>query len=441
MRRLIMKWMLLLVSIMLVQACNTEVELCHSDHPHRATLDVHFDWGQWKDAGKHPDRMYVLAHRIVNSYKYIFSTEAKASGNRGSMLFPLEEQVLLYPASPTTPEPDVTPGETPDGDEGEDENEGGDPLPDGAEDEKGSDTDGEAAFAALADEDQPVEVWHKMRLKNGEYRFLAFNSDAEGFEMDGLDEFRTDPSYDMDNLHLRYKTHDLDEVLFEGWRSWKDYNPYARFVKNCNYPIFYATCENVPVTLNQKCTITFKPQPVTQKITVQFSINKERGVKIERMLADMSGIPSGIQFTTGYLDVEHTNKILFEPVFAAENINATTVNCTGELDVTSIMHSFDRNLVTGPGIMQLVVYTSTTDDDGQLRYKAIQCLINLRNTLREAALIKWADDDEHYVINKRSATLKINRVLTIQKGVIIEDSDNDTGMDRWIPAETIIIDA
>lgn len=443
MRQLLTRWLFVIVELVALQACNTEVELCYySDHPHRATLDVRYDWDEWADKGKHPERMYVLAHRIVNTYKYVFSTETKASGNRATMLFPVEEQVDLYPPkteTPVTPEnPDAS--ETPDDPETPNE-------PSDEEDTPPLVTDALAVSEENAGNDEEVveqpepEVWHKMRLKNGIYRFLAFNCDTRAFDIDGLKEFQENPDYDIANLYLKYRT--VPKADKDGALAWKDYNLYSDFVESDNAPIFYAVEENVEAKLNERVVVTFKPNLVTQRITVNFTINKDKGVRIDSLLADMSGIPSGIQLATGYLITDKTYKVMFKPTCPDNNENATTVSCTGALNVTSIVRSSDASLITGPGIMQLAVYTSTLDSESNERKKKmLQCIINLRNTLTREKLVRWADDDEHIIQNKKTGTINIQNVLRIEKDAILEDSDSDTGLDRWIDSTpTFDIDA
>lgn len=443
MRQLLTRWLFVIVELVALQACNTEVELCYySDHPHRATLDVRYDWDEWADKGKHPERMYVLAHRIVNTYKYVFSTETKASGNRGSLLFPIEEQMLLNPLAPETSNVPETPAipEAP----GEPE------ISEGASD--GNDTPSTETDAPAQSEEnagngeegvkQPEsEVWHKMRLKNGTYRFLAFNCDTKAFDIDGLKEFQENPDYDIENLYLKYRT--VPKADKDGALAWKDYNLYSDFVESDNAPIFYAVEEKVEAKLNERVVVTFRPNQITQRITVNFTINKEKGVRIDSLLADMSGIPSGIQMATGYLITDKTYKVLFKPTCSDNNENATTVSCTGALNVTSIVRSHDASLITGPGIMQLAVYTSTIDPETHVRKKKLlQCIINLRNTLTQAQLIRWSDDNEHIIQNKKIGTINIQNVLRIERDAILEDSDSDTGLDRWIDSTpTFDIDA
>ncbi|MDE7378364.1 MAG: DUF5119 domain-containing protein [Paraprevotella sp.] len=450
MRRLLETCFFVLVSIVLLQSCNTEVELCYySEHPHRAALDVRYDWGSWKGTGQHPERMYVLAHRIVNTYKYVFSTETKTSGNRATMLFPVEEQIPLCPSLEEISNEGDTPSESNgEGDTSDDDVSAGmEVVPDDEEEVSEEPVEGDVPLDSdeenETDEElpeDPKEVWHKMRLKNGRYRFLTFNCDTTAFGIKGLEEFQKDPSYNMENLYLRYKT--VSQAEKEGAQAWKDYNLYADFVESENMPIFYTVQNGVNVNLNERVVVNFTPRPVTQKVTVKFIIDKEKGVRIDSLLADMSGIPSGMQLATGYLETDRTYKMLFKPTCGKNNENATIVNCTGVLNVTGIVRSHDASLITGPGIMQLVIYTSATDPDTKLRKrKVIQCIINLRNTLTKANLIRWAADDEHIIQTKKTGTLDIRSILKIEKGMVVEDSDNETGLDRWGQGGQIDIDA
>lgn len=453
MRQMMNRWCAALVMLIVAGACSTEVELCYCPHPHRAMLDICYDWKNTKEEDI-PEHMYVIAYRVVNAYKYCFRTTTMASGNKGVMLFPAIERIPLDEPEqePDVPDSDL---EVPEPDEPTESGEPDEPDMSGSEitmpetdairqngvGELENESDDEDEGQEEEELPETSEIWHKLQVRDGEYQFLAFSAGSEAFEIDGLEEFEKNPDYPLEEMQLTYKTYNRDDELFAGYRAWKDYNPYSKFVLSEVSPMYYTRQEGIKMQLNGTKKIVFTPVPITQRIKVEFTIKKEPGVVVEALLAEMGGIPEGMQFTTGYMNIDHTNKLIFIPhVNVKDNAGSTSVTCVGEMNVTSIVPSYDRALVTGPGIMQVVVYTRVDGAGGRVHRKAIQCLINLYETLRKARLLEWDEDGKHYKQRVSEAILRIENVLEIKEGSVV-DSDDSTGLDTWRDMGTIDVDA
>lgn len=443
MKQLGYRWLASLLLI-LVASCTTEVDLCYCPHPHRAVLDICYDWKD-TDPEEIPEHMYVIAYRVVNAYKYCFRTTTLASGNTGIMLFPASERIPLEQPEPEEPENPEEPGDGENPDAGQFPEEPETPE-EGSEAEVLADEvtgdEGEMPGNEGEEEEQPEEQeeMHKLQVRDGQYQFLAFSATSNAFVVNGLDEFEKNPDYPLEKMRLTYKTYNRDDELFAGYRAWKDYNPYSKFVLSEVSPMFYARKEDIRMKLNESRKILFEPRPITQRIKVEFTIKKEPNVVVEALLAEMSGIPEGMQFSTGYMDIDHTYKLIFIPeIKTKNNVGQTTVECVGDMNVTSIVPSYDKALVTGPGIMQVVVYTRVDDENGRSHRKAIQCLINLYETLHKAKLLEWDEEGEHYRQTVSQATLHIQNVLEIKEGSVV-DGDDSTGLDTWRDMGTIDVD-
>ena len=166
-----------------------------------------------------------------------------------------------------------------------------------------------------------------------------------------------------------------------------------------------------------------------------------------------------MNLSNGYIDIQHTAKMMFtttliRPVtqqnlsqtpFADTPAN-TQLGCYAHINVPSLVANQSSDVFTGPGIMQVMIYTHSQNADPRLEgqrvvVKKMQGKINLYNTLNQAKLYEITDDGKHARRKEVQATLFINaEPITIDGEKIIRSADNNGGLDIWEPADHIIID-
>lgn len=429
----------LLIGVVLLSACTTEVDLCYGDHPHRSLLDIRFNWNSAYQEVR-PDSMYVVAFRPLNQLKYGFLVSAvpDAVTNKveGQLLFPLSElEVTEDNSLPTEPEvpanpdkPTTTEGETGDGDPGEVET---------------PDTPNEPVT------EEPVAVLpdkHKLWLRNGEYTLITYNGTNRAFT-GNLDGFATNEYGLLNDIVLTYKAYEtLNEYPdFSKYVNWIDRNPYSGYVLGEIEPIFYHTipCLTVPVSqsASSKVVCNFTPQPITQEVTVQFEIEKkEVGVKVDSIQAEMSGLPSSIQLSTGSLSADKTYKVLFSPTYTRTDSlnNMEPLSVKGQFHATGIVRSYAPSLITGPGIMQVCVYTQTEDDAGRMRTRVFKAGINLYNLLKSTPSVETESATGLLKQTAKEITLVIKAPLQITRDRVLENAEG--GLDYWVPGGTVDLD-
>ena len=85
--------------------------------------------------------------------------------------------------------------------------------------------------------------------------------------------------------------------------------------------MFYARVDHVSVPLAQEGTgqvvVDFTPEPLTQDVSFVFHIEKTADVVVDSLTAEISGIPSTMELTTGLILAQKTYKLLFRPTYAA----------------------------------------------------------------------------------------------------------------------------
>lgn len=385
----------------LLPAC-TEVDLCYAPHPHRAYLDFRYHWPEEFDDMR-PDSMGVVGVRPINLLRYEYRTTALEEGNTGVMLSPeSERQPLTDAAGPT----------------------GNDAL------------------------------W----ARSGEYNFAAFAWDAamlteETELLDHAGEL-TDMGSGLTPLYLSYRHYPVDSPeITDYFGEWRDYNAYSDYISGVGMPVFFAQIHRVEVPVadsaNVHVPVDFQVSTLTQAVTFLMHVEKDAGVVVDSLAAEISGVPTTIELTTGLVLAHKTYKMLFHPVYgpmaAADSVAATRLDCAGTAHVTGIMRSYSEEMRTGPGILQIAVYAHydyTDEDTGETRraVRVFHAGINLYHTLKEQQLLDYDDTLDGYHQTCRTAEIEITDPLRVTREGIVESGSTATGLDAWIPGETIEVD-
>lgn len=393
----------------LCMACDTDVELCYSSHPHRSYIDFEYDWEPLQEetarrgepAFDVPDSMRVIAYRRVNTLKYKMLVSARRKNNGGHIILPEYE---IHPTS-----------------------------------------NGNTA------------LW----LRNGDYELVTY-SGVPNVVYDEVDDFFTAKGMDLSDTKLRYQiAPQVDELIrtnpkMSRYRGWVDHNPYSGYLLG-DLLCTGATTLSVPVAHNgSRVTCLFTPSKVlSQSVTMEFVIDpKEAGIVIDSVHAEMSGACAQIVLGSGAVGVETTGKVLFAPKPVATNTTQEgPVTVRGSFSVPGLIRSDSRTKMTGPGILQVEVFTHITDqvlgedghplldENGQPRTrqyrKGYRAVINLYNTMSETPSLLYNEAVRGYMRTSTHITLSIGAILGItRKGVM---SDSESALDYWIEVEEPII--
>lgn len=464
----------LVMTVAILSAC-TDVETCNEqDHPHRTSVKFDFDWTA-SNTDVRPDSMYVVANRVINNWKCAVAVSTTTL--KGQYLFnapedpyKTEDDGTNNPSTDTGDDGDN--GETPSDTEGDGgngdtppsdtEGEGGtdvDVLAPGASgDESGDTTGGETGDDATggATEDTPakVEETESFLVRTGEYKFVTFNIGSKELVDNEIVDFlnNVNPDTKFQDVNVSYKTYKKDELRGKTnlpLKDWEDHNTYSDYMISDMKPIFFDTTVVTPLPEKTVKQFTFKPKPITQTITIKMEIikNMTDTFKIDSVWAEISGIPDTINLSRGYIHIASTNKMLFKYSLVdgggnpREDTYTSTANvrCQAQINVPTIVSNASSEIMTGPGVLQVLVY-ATAKRNGKLFMKKIQGKINLYNSLKAANLYKYTDDRKYVVRNGVKGTVNINADLVITGSDILASPDNNGGIDRWTPCDEIGVD-
>ena len=464
-----------LISLVLVQSCTTEVEICYDDiHPHLAELEVVYDWSQ--DANnivvhQHYDSMYVFAYRVLREWgccsqttPYDEDTILVKGKNKGKYLLGTKPTNYdLYMAGITGNGDDNGDDNGDNGDDNgddivDDNGDNGDDNGDDIVDDNG-DNGEDYGDDIVDDNDDNGEVTvpsDRLLLREGEYKFFSFNykKDCPSHKINYETLSQMMEAISSENLMVEYKTYGLssqqDTLMKRYGKNWYDFNPYSKYINTDAEPIFYYYSPGLQQIKkgDKPNKALFAPRCVTQDIVFNFCVATVDVDSIYDVIAEISGIPESINIMTEELGLKKTYKMLFrvnqestELVPSEDPALSDTVkyHFSGKISVTGLVASNDPKAATGAGILQLAIYSRAKNSDGQVKNKLYSVGVNLYNTIRKYKSEHINECDCPKLENcgvihryQMPAMLNIPSFLTINRNEILEHSDDDATIDNWI---------
>ena len=405
----------------------TDVEFCPDsvdEHPHTATVSYGFDWSSVKtvDPGPNqPDSMYVVAYRVINMWKSSVIVACKGDANKpsaGKYINNAVEPVVTYPGQTKT------------------------------------------------------DTIKQFKVKTGEYKFVCFNGSNSEIDYTDVDNYIFNNDIPLQSLSFSFKTYDksskkLNKIIPD-WEGWTDLNDYADYIQPEARAVYYDTLTVRQLLKNRNYHMKFRfndKMRLTQRLKIIFNIKKqlssvfENGdtiphpFTVDAVFGEVSGIPYKVNLSNRYIDITKTAKMMWRANVTIANKKTPTpdndaneeVDCKAVIDVPTLVRNQQKNIYTGPGIIHLIIYCSSPidpDDPNSGRKKSIpfKVNINLYNTLEKAKLYTTTLDGQHAYITKPEVELKITDI-EVDGSNIIENSDNNEGLDQWKAIkERIIVD-
>lgn len=426
------KYILCSVLLCMLQACTTEVEICVDEHhQHLAEVELVYDLSKVADDKVDfiPDSMIIVAYRVIRSWKCTYLSPLDAESTIGRYIYN-KPYTDLFVEDPDT-------GDQPLAGEGTGEGENASGEQDGEEAGDGNNASGSNETTNGTQE--------RFLVKNGEYRFIAFNNvinsdvfqdnaNSRWFEFSGV----IDSVISNKEINIFYRDYELKNDLVNIYgKEWTDFNPYTTYISSKSNPIYFQYSDVYDISNTHRNEVTLELEQVTQDIELRFSIERD-SVIIENIVAELSGIPCGMNLITKKLDITKTYKMLFdvseteEPVTGEENGWYGLSEFVGNVNVIGLAASNNKKLQTGPGILRLAIYAYTIDSAGEKKPKIFNVGINLYNTIHKYAPIISGYNEK--------VILDIDNILTIKKDEVIESSDIDNNLDTWIIYDDIHID-
>lgn len=407
----VLSYIMSVLSLVLVFSC-TDAELCPEplyEHPHYANVSYSFNWDQHeREQMTERDSMYVLAYRVINMWKSTMAVSCLDNPARGRYLLNMLEER-----------------------EAPINNNVVDSIP----------TDSVTSDSALETTSSIPKTLESFLLKSGDYKFVAFSRNDSEIDYSSVENYLNHDDVPLSEMNVIYKSYAKgDSLLRFTIPDWVDFNAYGdkdRYIQPSLQPIFYDTIAVKPLRANGKYQIEFvKPKQLTQHIEFIFYIRKvvdNQPFTVDSVFAEISGVPYVINLANGYIDIQKTKKLMFKTEFEQDTESNKLIQCRGIIDVPTIVESTSEDLFMGPGIMQVMIMCSAQDtlDSSKRLNKKFQGSINLYNTLTNARLMRFSDDRKHVIKNGDNAVIVIGTEMKINGEHILENPDDNAGLDRW----------
>ena len=362
-----------------IQSC-TDVKLeDKSGLPDNVKVNFSLDWPSDIPEEERPEQVYVAMSRIINSVHYVWT--ADPDGNLTGQLQPSgqpdqEDQSGQATASMTTEEPSV---------------------PD---------------FGTVL---------------NGEYYIMAFNSMADSYRIDALDEFASDPTVSMRDLVASVVPVDPAELDPDK----ADFNPSFTYVKEAKPLFLDVKKQSLAPDLDPE--ISFDMKSVTQKLTFRVLLETEEGVSIQddRIMGEISGVAGSVQLMSAQVR-DSSYRVLFS--LKKTGNEGTRDVYEGVTNVFGLFPGNNSSDIIGAGILQLTI---TADCGDQSR--RFHAGVNLSSSIRQAGLMEEFEDGSGYRAAKDAATFEVQSVLHISKDQI-GPGDGSQGVEIWFDSDDNDID-
>ena len=405
-----MKHWFVIVSLfaVMITSC-TDADLCPDpldQHPHSLAVSFSFNWDRDPEHSStltSRDSMYIIAYRVINMWKSTVAVSSLGTPVKGHYIH--SDFAMNQPSEEQS-------------------------------------TEGEQSTEETKPANPEVD---RFLLKSGDYKFITFNRNDSEIDYTSVNNYLQNDEIPLSELNVIYKTYRKDDPnLRFTIPDWVDFNAYGdpdRYMQPSVQAIYYDT---IPVQRlrvnnigkNAVRPIRFStPRRLTQRITIEFDIKKvvnNTPFVVDSVFAEIAGIPYIINLASGSIDITKTKKMMFKTSFPSDTETNSSIHCTGTIDVPTIIESASDDLFMGPGIMQVMIMSSAVDTlTGDTLHKTFQGSINLYKTLTKAELIKWSEDKQTVTKNKDFETLTIQAEMLINGESIIENPDDNSGLDVW----------
>jgi hypothetical protein len=214
--------------------------------------------------------------------------------------------------------------------------------------------------------------------------------------------------------------------------------------------VFVGLQDIVKIDSGSSNKVTIMPIKLTQRVVMQFPLKKmitdSTQFRVDSMIIEMAGIPAVIYPYSNKMNVTKTYKMLSNATLtnaitgtSSDKLANDSLLCRVSMDVSGIVYGPTENEVSGPGIMQVILFTTGIRSDGNTQHKIIEGKINLYNPLRKAHLLDYEYGTTFATQATKYAFININTTLTLDSNSILRNSDGDWGIGAWIPCGDKVI--
>lgn len=259
------------------------------------------------------------------------------------------------------------------------------------------------------------------KLKGGEYNIFAINT-REGVVIDSLNCYLTHPEAKVDTMYLHLKEMPREALPELQGINLPDFNPGYKYIQDAGC-IFYSVQKGVNIQTGQSKTLRFDMSPVSQQVQVKFKVQTIGDVKVDYIIAEMSGLCGRINISEAYLDTAKLYRTIF--MFDAENgveqVDNDVTTYSASFYTMGIVPSPKESYLTGAGILQLAIFTSSGN-----KQHVFYAGANPRQTIIDAQMMKKENGRTYLNYTDEVVVIELESPLVIDSGKIINQEEDNT---------------
>lgn len=290
-------------------------------------------------------------------------------------------------------------------------------------------------FSPITDLEETYCRDGRLYAPSGEWRLAALSS--KYIDLIDRNDINLTLSRMLDEMWIEHKSMSYVDLPTGRFRYWHDRNSYSGYL---------AALDNTPVLLGDGAfsideyaseadvtTVPVKFTPITQEVHVNIPISTDAGIVVDSLTAEMSGICGRIQISTREVNIEKTYKVIFPTEIKAGN---PTMAC-GTFFATGIVSPSSRALITGPGILSVMVFIHYEDNDGLRKTRTLEASVNMFSQISKSPSV-LADDNGRVFQAAEELTYNIPVLMHLSRNKVT--SIGDAALEQWVDQTQIDVD-
>ena len=261
-----------------------------------------------------------------------------------------------------------------------------------------------------------------LRLEPGEYQWALYASDSP-YIIENIDAFKEDKAVSMRSVCARVPRWPIGDINY----VFPDFE--QSLVGYCDTVISAPRlfCGNLRSDVpslsdtTKAFSIHFSPEMLSREVSFRINIEAGEGVVVNRVIANIVGIPMRVELISGLLDGNRAN--LGQTLFELKKDPAEPGWWSGTVKILGIVAPTSAEAQSGAGIFHVYV------DEG-ITHRKIRRVVNLARYLQKTPIMRPTDVEDWYHGSYSPLMYRIETPLVLEKSGAV--STGDGPVSEWM---------
>ena len=261
-----------------------------------------------------------------------------------------------------------------------------------------------------------------LRLDSGEYQWAIYTSDIPYYIIEKLDSFKLDRTVSLRQLCARIPRMSMKEINYAFPDFEQSLIGYCDTVKQAPRLFCGNLRSEIPVNSDslQVNSLHFSPEMLSREVSFRVSIEAGEGVKVNRVVANIVGVPIRVELISGLLDGNRTH--LGQTLFELVKDPAEPGWWSGTVRILGILPPTSPDAVSGAGMFQVYI------DEGATHRK-IRRIVNLTDYLSKTPLLEQTEIEDWYHGSYTPVMYRIASPIVLDASGVLAGGD---AVSEWI---------